>query len=93
MPVARSPAARSATDEEALRRPHELGLTPKRARPYRPRTNGKIERSHRTLADGWAYARLYESTQQRNAALPAWMHFYNHRRPAPPSEAHHQSPD
>jgi hypothetical protein len=25
-----------------------------------PQTNGKIERFHRTRADGWAYARLYE---------------------------------
>jgi transposase InsO family protein len=49
-------------------------------RPYRPQTNGKIERFHRTLADGWAYARLYESTEQRNAALPGWLHFYNHHR-------------
>jgi transposase InsO family protein len=56
----------------------ELRITPKRTRPYRPQTNGKIERFHRTLADGWAYARLYESTQQRNTALPGWLHFYNH---------------
>ena len=58
----------------------DLGITPKRTRPYRPQTNGKIERFHRTLADGWAYARLYESTEQRNAALPGWLHFYNHHR-------------
>jgi transposase len=58
----------------------ELHITPKRTRPYRPQTNGKIERFHRTLADGWAYARLYDSTEQRNAALPAWLHFYNHHR-------------
>lgn len=58
----------------------ELGIKPKRTRPYRPQTNGKIERFHRTLADGWAYARLYESTDQRNAALPAWLHNYNHHR-------------
>ena len=32
----------------------ELRITPKRTRPYRPQTNGKIERFHRTLADGWA---------------------------------------
>ena len=58
----------------------ELGIIPKRTRPYRPQTNGKIERFHRTMADGWAYARFYESTAQRNAALPRWLHFYNHHR-------------
>jgi transposase InsO family protein len=58
----------------------ELGIKHKRTRPYRPQTNGKIERFHRTMADGWAYARFYDSTEQRNAALPAWLHFYNHHR-------------
>ena len=59
---------------------HALGIVHKRTRPYRPQTNGKIERFHRTLADGWAYTRLYESTEQRNNALPGWLHFYNHHR-------------
>jgi len=58
-----------------------LGIDHKRTRPYRPQTNGKIERFHRTLADGWAYARFYESTAERNQALPNWLHFYNHHRP------------
>ena len=58
----------------------DLGITPKRTRPYRPQTNGKIERFHRTLADGWAYARFYQSTEQRDTALPGWLHFYNHHR-------------
>jgi transposase InsO family protein len=57
-----------------------LAITPKRTRPYRPQTNGKIERFHRTLADGWAYAHLYTSETQRRDALPAWLHFYNHHR-------------
>jgi transposase InsO family protein len=56
------------------------GITPKRTRPYRPQTNGKIERFHRTLADGWAYARLYDSEAARRDALPGWLHFYNHHR-------------
>lgn len=58
----------------------ELGLKHKRTRPYRPQTNGKIERFHRTLADGWAYARFYASETERRAALPRWLHFYNHHR-------------
>ena len=57
-----------------------LGITHKRTRPYRPQTNGKIERFHRTLADGWAYARHYTSEDERRAALPGWIHFYNHHR-------------
>ena len=59
----------------------ELGITPKRTRPYRPQTNGKIERFHRTLADGWAFKRLYASESARRKALPAWLHEYNHHRP------------
>ena len=70
----------------------ELRITPKRTRPYRPQTNGKIERFHRTLADGWAYARFYESTEQRDTALPGWLHFYNHHRAHSASEAAHRSP-
>jgi transposase InsO family protein len=59
----------------------ELAITHKRTRPYRPQTNGKIERFHRTLADGWAFKKLYNSESARLAALPAWLHQYNHHRP------------
>jgi transposase InsO family protein len=59
----------------------ELGITPKKTRPYRPQTNGKIERFHRTLADGWAFKRFYNTESARRAALPAWLHHYNHHRP------------
>ena len=60
---------------------HELGITAKRTRPYRPQTNGKIERFHRTLAQGWAFRRLYTDESQRRKALPGWIHEYNHHRP------------
>ena len=59
----------------------ELGVTPKRTRPYRPQTNGKIERFHRTLVEGWAFKKFYNSESARLAALPAWVHQYNHHRP------------
>lgn len=59
----------------------DLAVTHKRTRPYRPQTNGKIERFHRTLADGWAFKRMFASESARRKALPAWLHEYNHHRP------------
>jgi transposase InsO family protein len=59
----------------------ELDIAHKRTRPYRPQTNGKIERFHRTLVEGWAFKKFYNSESARLAALPAWIHEYNHHRP------------
>nr|WSS59731.1 IS481 family transposase [Streptomyces sp. NBC_01177]WSS60403.1 IS481 family transposase [Streptomyces sp. NBC_01177] len=56
------------------------GITHKRTRPYRPQTNGKVERLNRTLLDEWAYAKPYRSEQERRDAYPAWLHTYNHHR-------------
>jgi transposase InsO family protein len=50
-------------------------------RPYRPRTNGKVERFNRTLLEEWAYVRVYRSEQARVQALARWLHRYNHHRP------------
>ena len=58
----------------------DLDITHKRTRPYRPQTNGKAERFHRTMAAGWAFRRLYVSESARRKALPAWLHEYNHHR-------------
>jgi transposase InsO family protein len=49
--------------------------------PYRPRTNGKVERFHQTMAREWAYGLTYRSHRQRNQALPHWLDHYNRRRP------------
>jgi transposase InsO family protein len=57
------------------------GVRHKRTRPYRPQSNGKVERLNLTLAREWAYARSYASNQQRLDALPGWLHHYNHHRP------------
>jgi len=49
--------------------------------PYRPQTNGKVERFHQTMAREWAYGMTYRSHRHRNRALPHWLHHYNERRP------------
>jgi transposase InsO family protein len=50
-------------------------------KPYRPRTNGKVERLHQTMAREWAYGLVYSSHPQRAAALPHWLNHYNTARP------------
>jgi transposase InsO family protein len=50
-------------------------------RPYWPRTNGKVERFHQTMAREWAYGLAYRSHRQRNQALPHWLDHYNRHRP------------
>jgi transposase InsO family protein len=79
--------SRVLTDNGACYRSHpwrdtlaEAGIVHKRTRPYRPQTNGKVERFNRTLLDEWAYARPYRSEADRRAALPGWLHIYNHHR-------------
>ncbi|MCM3689206.1 IS481 family transposase [Kocuria rosea] len=79
--------ARVLTDNGACYRSHDFrnalgpAVAHKRTRPYRPQTNGKVERFNRTLAAEWAYARPYSSEQARAAAYPDWVHHYNHHRP------------
>jgi transposase InsO family protein len=57
------------------------GLRHLTTEPYRPRTNGKVERFHQTMAREWAYGLAYRTHRHRNAALPHWLDDYNRRRP------------
>lgn len=56
------------------------GIKHRFTRPYRPQTNGKVERFNRTLKAEWAYARTWTSDGQRARALTKWLHTYNHHR-------------
>jgi transposase InsO family protein len=56
-------------------------ITHKRTRPYRPQTNGKVERVNRTMLEEWAYARTYLTEDERAADFNTWLHTYNHHRP------------
>ncbi len=58
-----------------------IGAVHKLIRPYRPQTNGKVERFHQTLLRGWAYKRSYTSNPQRRQALSGFIDYYNHQRP------------
>jgi transposase InsO family protein len=69
---------RSRRYAKALRR---LKIKHLRTKPYTPKTNGKAERFVQTSLREWAYARAYDTSQQRAAELPLWLHRYNWHRP------------
>ena len=71
---ARHHVERVLTDNGACYRSRDFAaalgdITHTRTRPYRPATNGKVERFNRTLLAEWAYARPWTSEGQRTRAL------------------------
>ena len=58
-----------------------LGIKHSFTRPYCPQTNGKAERFIQTCLREWAYARTYANSDERTAWLPAFLTYYNSRRP------------
>jgi len=59
---------------------HSAGIGVRKTRPYRPQTNGKIERFHRILLNEWAYIQDWHTERQRQTAYVGFIHFYNHHR-------------
>lgn len=61
----------------------ELGITHRYIRPYRPQTNGKVERFWRTIEDDMLRDTFYESEEELKEELLQYLYYYNHER-------HHQ---
>src|SRR5690625_1818066 len=74
------------TDNGACYRSHAFkdalgpAIAHKRTRPYRPQTNGKVERFNRTMLEEWAYAEPYTCEADRAARFPEFLHHYNFHR-------------
>jgi transposase InsO family protein len=59
----------------------DLGVKHITTKPYTPQTNGKAERFIQTALREWAYATEFQTSEQRKAELPVWLHRYNWHRP------------
>lgn len=59
----------------------ELGIAQQFTRACRPQTNGKAKRLIQSALREWAYGRVYDTSEHRQAALSTWTHFYNWHRP------------
>lgn len=72
----------------------KLGIEHKRTSPLPPlQTNGKIERFHRTLADGWATPASTSQLRNATTLCPASCTSTITTDPTPPSAAGHRLPD
>jgi transposase InsO family protein len=49
--------------------------------PRSPTTTGKVERFHRTLKDELVRGAVFESVEDAQARIDAWVDHYNHQRP------------
>lgn len=59
----------------------ELGIKHRYIRPYRPQTNGKIERFWRTIENDLVRETNFESVEELKEELLRYLVYYNHERP------------
>lgn len=59
----------------------ELGIKHRYTQPYRPQTNGKVERFWRTLQEDLIIDTDFDSLEELKDELIQYLHYYNHQRP------------
>jgi len=59
----------------------ELGIVHRYTQPYRPQTNGKVERFWRTLKEDLIEETDFDSIEELHDELFQYMLYYNHERP------------
>jgi hypothetical protein len=59
----------------------ELGIKHRYTRPYRPQTNGKVERFWRTLQEDLIHETDFDSLEELKDELLQYLVYYNHQRP------------
>jgi transposase InsO family protein len=59
----------------------ELGIKHRYTRPYRPQTNGKVERFWRSLKEDLIREADYDSLGELKDELIQYLAYYNHERP------------
>jgi len=59
----------------------EVGIKRRYTRPYRPQTNGKVERFWRTLQEDLIHETDFDSLEELKDELSQYLYYYNHERP------------
>lgn len=59
----------------------EMGIKHRYTRPYRPQTNGKIERFWKTLEEDVLEDMVFDSLDHLNDELSQYLYYYNNHRP------------
>lgn len=59
----------------------EMGVKHRYIQPYRPQTNGKVERFWRTMEEDLIIDTDFDSIEELKEELLQYMYYYNHERP------------
>jgi transposase InsO family protein len=59
----------------------ELDIKHRYIRPYRPQTNGKVERFWRTIEDDLLRETTFDNIEELKEELLQYIYYYNHHRP------------